>query len=504
MSPLGNIRVHLEFFYDIPNLVTPLDLIDMQAHVEYDKILTAMDPENPDRRSLSKKASSSSMNSSISVNSGQEGGYASSSQYSARTISTSSSRSFLPFNEKTQNSAKELYDIYNALSCTGWNGMKLVNFIGAVQFLQDFYVHHHIPKTFKTVEDRGVLQVAAYFLTFLVPTYGAVVANYCGHGSGLTDFFKTNADYKMVLKSLKIDKQDMLMWEFAYPSMYTTSFFACHDRRSESIIVAMRGTWNLHDCLMDVEGEYAPYGRGLAHKGAAQSVEWLKDKYLEKWLQLVRDRKVNAIYFVGHSISGAILSLFLIMYRDIFMREFGPNFKCEAYNYGGNPVTCANLAHGCEDFVSAFVNHDDLVPHLSYGGVMDLKELLVMSGRLRSDRSLSKAEKFAKMFDFKVNLTKSGKHPRLHIAGRIYLIYKTPNVGLNSGNPIVDNGIPHYIVEETDSEKFHDIQVVPKMVLKHLINAYDRTIRKVHQINTGPRLARSQFTRQFQTVSLDG
>lgn len=72
--------------------------------------------------------------------------------------------------------------------------------------------------------------------------------NWCGYGNGyILDKLKKNPNMKLAAQSLKLDKEDLLGWEIGNDEMFKPHFFVCRDRRTESIIISIRGTWVFFD-----------------------------------------------------------------------------------------------------------------------------------------------------------------------------------------------------------------------------------------------------------------
>ena len=167
------------------------------------------------------------------------------------------------------------------------------------------------------------------------------------------------------------------------------------DHRWKTVVLAIRGTLSIEDCIVDVlvdpeslEGlgtEYGFDGQGQAcHRGALDETRWIMDdlrahRILERLLL-----GPNAEYshynlrIVGHSLGAACACLLSFMLR----RQY-PTLRCVCYSPPGGFIT-RKLAEGCKDFVSSFVLDSDLVPRLSVDSMEHLRnEVLEVIGRIK-------------------------------------------------------------------------------------------------------------------------
>lgn len=167
------------------------------------------------------------------------------------------------------------------------------------------------------------------------------------------------------------------------------------DHRWRTVVVAIRGTLSIEDCIVDVlvdpesledlGKEYGFDGQGQAcHSGALDETKWIMEdmrahRILERLLL-----GPNAEYshynlrIVGHSLGAACACLLSFMLR----RQF-PNLRCVCYSPPGGFIT-RKLAEECKDFVSSFVLDSDLVPRLSVDSMEHLRnEVLELIGRIK-------------------------------------------------------------------------------------------------------------------------
>ena len=455
------------------------------AHSSLSRSITS----SPAHSSLSRSITSPSFslhNSSFSLHNSAH------SQNSSFSQSTKSKSTLSMFSEKTRSGFKELSELLAAFSSTGWNKISKTDFARGLLFLQEYYKQNPKHRTNRAVANIQQLKTAAYFMHFCLPTYGAIALNYFGYGNGLLDFLKTRPDLKAAIDHLKISPSDILVWQYGNPELYKSNFFACHDKTTNSIIIAIRGTFNFHESLLDTQIEYEPILGGHGHKGWVNAALVLEQEYLEKIISWIKQRNVSSLYIVGHSLGAAIGAIFMLKTRQTIFSTFGPSFTYKAYNFATPPCLSHDLILGTEEFIETYNNENDVVPTLSFGAIMDLKSLIVKSAELVQNRQLSKPEKLDALSAFKKELRISDKHPRLYAPGKTFYMYKTSRVyhhtskgsfskGLvyKTGNPLID-GDAHYVVEESAPEWFEDVEVRPNLIWHHLLNKYDASLCKAH------------------------
>lgn len=176
------------------------------------------------------------------VSSGKSDQFMENSSTTSRTIARSSTT--MSYNSKSSKEGiNTLIQLYQAYKCTGWK-MSTVDFGRGLSALKDYNDYYPTPKTLDIVTDLSVLKIGAYFLHFIMPSYGAVVLNYFGYGK-ITDMLKIDQDKKAAIAHLKIQKKHLLEWEYSSHGIFSEkpNFFVCYDEKTQSIVVSIRGTF---------------------------------------------------------------------------------------------------------------------------------------------------------------------------------------------------------------------------------------------------------------------
>jgi hypothetical protein len=400
----------------------------------------------------------------------------------------SRSDSTLTYRKKT---AKEGFQILNqlwaAMTSTGWR-ISRADFARGIAMIQAYGEYYPTPKTFDVVNDDEFLRIGAYFLPFTIGAYGALLIQYFGYGT-VGDLLKLD-NQKACIALLKMDKKYMLEWQYDSHGLFDHKpcFYVCYDEATESIVLAIRGTLGIADALTDLNAEYSPFMGGSAHEGSLHSALWIRGHYSKQLKKWIKQHKAKALYLVGHSLGGSVATILLMLIRDEFKEKFGKDFEIQVYGYASPPCLSYNLIDEYKPDVYTFINEYDIIPKISYGSIMDFKDLLSHAAKLAKDSTISKMEKLESINQLQQTLKVSNIHPKLLIPGKLFFMYKTNRIDpsqkiskikdLRSGNPLIDDLEPHYVVERSVPEHFDDLHIRLDMFFNHFLNKYDNSLRK--------------------------
>ena len=182
------------------------------------------------------------------------------------------------------------------------------------------------------------------------------------------------------------------------------------DHEWKSVVVSIRGTFSLEDCVTDVLIEPESVGQlgvdfgfdaddQYCHGGM---LIWVRNIHRDLQRHQLLEKLLlgpNALYpdyclrLVGHSLGAATCTLLSYMLRQRF-----PNLRCVNYSPPGCSVSW-DLAVGCKDWCSTFVLDSDIVPRLSLDS-MELwrDEILELIGRIKVPK-VEVARRFLKVSD---------------------------------------------------------------------------------------------------------
>lgn len=118
----------------------------------------------------------------------------------------------------------------------------------------------------------------------------------------------------------------------------------------------------------------------------------------------------------------------------IIKREYLPelllnsNFKkLYCFSHGTPPICSIEIAHELKGFVDTYVNENDAITRMSYGSLLDYRELLVIGNGARS-MSVSTRDKMKLIDSSRKTLAISKSNPKGFLCGDVYFLYKTSRV----------------------------------------------------------------------------
>ncbi|KAI7845000.1 hypothetical protein COHA_001366 [Chlorella ohadii] len=141
------------------------------------------------------------------------------------------------------------------------------------------------------------------------------------------------------------------------------------DHKARQVVLAFRGTTDLDDMLTDACATCTPYMDGYAHLGMlkAASAMLLARWFVKHKLAMLRDlcdeHAGYGLLLVGHSLGAgtAVLVAHLIRKGDPEAVELMKGVKLHAVGIATPAVLTANLAEGCNGFISSVVLQQQMV-----------------------------------------------------------------------------------------------------------------------------------------------
>ncbi|GMH80753.1 hypothetical protein TL16_g08681 [Triparma laevis f. inornata] len=213
-------------------------------------------------------------------------------------------------------------------------------------------------------EEREVLEEAARFSKHALSIYTWMLYVFMHPISGVPKLCGAN-----------LEESELAYAHFGN-SIVENPYCIIIDHKWKSIVLSIRGTLSLEDCITDALTESVPLddcgrkwgfdGAGeYAHTGILNSSEWIrndlvKHRTLEK---LMKD--INAphpdyrLRVTGHSLGAGCATFLALMLK----REY-PDLRCLPYSPPGGLVTM-KTAKAVAPFTTSFVLNSDIVPRLS-------------------------------------------------------------------------------------------------------------------------------------------
>ncbi|KAK7196135.1 Lipase (class 3) [Novymonas esmeraldas] len=198
----------------------------------------------------------------------------------------------------------------------------------------------------------------------------------CRHHPGHHRGQRCYCDLTALLHETHLPEEDVLLtsWE---NKVFKPVHYVAYDRASDSIIVAIRGSMSIDDCITDfaalpvtlelhdtppdvAASEY--YAHGGMVRCATYVVHHLRERGLLQ--QLVRGRfATKRVVLLGHSLgAGVALILSAILWSD--NPELRGRLRCLAYAPPGGTVSRAVMEYQ-KDFVAAACMGYDMIPRLA-------------------------------------------------------------------------------------------------------------------------------------------
>ncbi|CAG8535318.1 14150_t:CDS:2 [Racocetra fulgida] len=277
-----------------------------------------------------------------------------------------------------------------------------------------------------------------------------------------------------------ISKNDIICWEFGKMTATIPNYMIIRDPESNSIIISIRGTLNLADVITDVMTYYEPWRDGFVHRGMLRSAQYLVKNSLKDIRSAVKKFKVNSIQVIGHSLGASVSCLVTMLLRKRCKDLIAKGIDIHAWNFGTPP--CSSLDLACKNetmsYIDNFVNENDIVPRLSYGSLIDFRELVkFVANKLKDDdyKKIPSKDKhstlMASIDEYYKNLKSNSREQKLYIPGTVHYLYKKRN----PSNPL----LKEILCEKSTQESFIDITLRKNFLLHHLPEKYDKKLGKV-------------------------
>ncbi|KAI8646615.1 hypothetical protein BD408DRAFT_428613 [Parasitella parasitica] len=375
------------------------------------------------------------------------------------------------------------------LLATFGQGFELTNMQVLTGFtvLEKFYSDLPRNRSWDLVQNLSDIDMGARFWKFSIASYGWKGLNFIGKGNGIfSDAMREHSDAKSIIEYLTIPKEDLLAYEFRSAEAFRPSYFIARDRFTNSIVLSIRGTMSVMDTLTDLVCEYEPWKGGFIHSGMKNSAMWFFRHVVPQLIAYSNEHSTTSLIIVGHSLgasTAAILTIILTDYIDEFRRG-KKEFTLQCYGYAPACGLSLDIAEKYKDIIQSFVFADDMVSKLSYGSMMDVKELIIASSE--AVRSMGVGEilwsggteddkwkaAFKRIADVRKRCLDSLENPRLYVAGQIYQFWLDPT-------PSNDTRI---VIEKTTATKVCNEVVVKKSImLDHLPTNFDVAFRRARE-----------------------
>ncbi|GAA5811701.1 hypothetical protein MFLAVUS_005142 [Mucor flavus] len=371
-------------------------------------------------------------------------------------------------------------------------GFELTNMqvITGFTVLEKFYTDLPRERTWDVVQDLSEVDMAARFWKFSIASYGWKGLNFIGKGNGIiSDAMREHSDAKSIIEYLTIPKEDLLAYEFRSAEAFRPSYFIARDRFTNSIVLSIRGTMSVMDTLTDLVCEYEPWKGGFIHSGMKSSAMWFFRHVAPQLIAYSNEHSTTGLVIVGHSLGAATAAILTIILTD-YMDEFKQNkeeFELKCFGYAPACGLSLDLAEKYSerlDVIQSFIFADDVVSKLSYGSMMDLKELIIASSEAARNMGVSEilwsgdpeGEKwqtaFKQIAEVRKRCLDAMENPRLYVAGKIYQFWL---------DPTPSNETRIVIEKSTATKVCNELVVKKSIIMDHLPTNFDIAFRRARE-----------------------
>ncbi|KAM4697444.1 diacylglycerol lipase-beta [Rhinophrynus dorsalis] len=187
-----------------------------------------------------------------------------------------------------------------------------------------------------------------------------------------------NCHFASILQTTGLQYRDFIHISF-HNKIYEIPFFVALDHKTESILVAVRGTLSLEDVLTDLSADCETLsvtgieGECFSHKGITQAASYIYSRLINDGIlnQAFTIAPEYKLVIVGHSLGAGAASILAILLRNSF-----PTLKCYAFSPPGGLLS-KDLANYSKSFITSIIVGKDLVPRLSLPNMEDLKKRIL-------------------------------------------------------------------------------------------------------------------------------
>lgn len=194
------------------------------------------------------------------------------------------------------------------------------------------------------------------------------------YGYGLGSLRMVCSNKKAVQCLTGVRSKDIVAMENK-SDFYRPGYFITVDHATRSIIVTVRGTTRLQDCITGITCTNTPLVlraenggiiHGVVHEGFYHSAGYLNSSILPKVVDTMKEFPEYDIITTGHSMGGACAALMTLLWTQL--PEFnGKHHQLRSISFGSPGVVSFNLANSSfvKSKVHAYVLENDIVPRLS-------------------------------------------------------------------------------------------------------------------------------------------
>jgi hypothetical protein len=335
------------------------------------------------------------------------------------------------------------------------------------------------------------LEELAYFSKFAVGVYGRLLANIFAK-SKYKDLFNKLRHEEILSTYAQIDKEDVL---FSQPDsqQFLPVHAVCRDISRKAIVVCIRGTLSVFDCLTDLNAEYSVHvytdpnsgeelAKGFVHKGIMQGARNLSDALREPVREALEANPDYTLVIVGHSLGAGSTGLLVLLWlSDPYFVSRG----LRAYTYAPPPVYSDDFSQYLRPYVMSTVLGSDLVSRLSYGTIKDLVLIMRIFNEREHQRGILRASEIAasavygkgkdttELIAIYNEIVPKLDTPKLILPGFIYQMYDT----IRNFEATFLKKNSRYVGEFAHHSYYSQIVFAKTLLTDHMPDFYDKALK---------------------------
>ena len=177
-----------------------------------------------------------------------------------------------------------------------------------------------------------------------------------------------------------LDDDDIIFTNFQN-EIFQSPYYMAFDHAKKAVVLSIRGTLSLEDCISDAVAECEPFGvpgveEAYAHRGMAKIarklfIEIKQKGILKEVLKPGTEYAAYQLVVVGHSLGAGVGTLL-----SILLKEEYPGLICFAYSPPGATLTL-NACEIIKPFVTSVVLGKDMIPRMSLHAINTLRDEMV-------------------------------------------------------------------------------------------------------------------------------
>lgn len=191
-------------------------------------------------------------------------------------------------------------------------------------------------------------------------------------------------------KACGIDKEDVVEAEWMGKEFAPSSFVAV-DRDEERVVLSVRGTWEFHDALTDVNSESVRFLGGWAHAGMVASAWQIAKRMLPAVARSMKKHPTFNFLITGHSMGGGVAACIAMLMHsedgdieavargamsDVDEQEVLEILRrlasCRCVCIAAPSVSSMDLSDTASEYITCVVAGADVIPRLCHASVRRL------------------------------------------------------------------------------------------------------------------------------------